>query len=142
MDSPPLALRCRALNIKAGAGGGSKPSCQSPFFSVTNLVSSPASVHPGSDNLIKLAWLFLFSSLQTWQKLRDCCLQLVLTMKPEVCNSLVFRDLLDNTRRTVAFAFRQLNPFVSMETDLSSVVHNYDQLGVNSVNLLSVSEQL
>lgn len=28
-----------------------------------------------------------------------------------------------------------------METDLSSVVHNYEQLGVNSVNLLSVSEQ-
>lgn len=28
-----------------------------------------------------------------------------------------------------------------METDLSSVVHNYYQLGVNSVNLLSASEQ-
>lgn len=29
-----------------------------------------------------------------------------------------------------------------METDLSSVVHNYDQLGVNGVNPVSVSEQL
>lgn len=61
--------------------------------------------------------------------------------KPEVCDSLVFRESLDNTWRIVAFAFRQLNLFVSMETDLSSVVHNYYQLGVNSVNLLSVSEQ-
>lgn len=61
--------------------------------------------------------------------------------KPEVCDSLVFGGLLDNTRRIVAFAFRQLNLLVSMETDLSSVVHNYYQLGVNSVNLLSVSEQ-
>lgn len=53
---------------------------------------------------------------------------------------LVYRESLENT--WLKKYMKILKPFVSMETDLSSVVQNYDQLGVNGVNLVSVSVQL